>query len=256
MKFKLSKAERNWILYDVGNSAFILLVSTLIPIYFNGLAEQVGVNSSDSVAYWGYAVSVSTLIVALTGPVLGAVSDKKGRKKPLFLVSVLIGAVGCLCLGLFKKWLLFLIVFALAKVSYSISLIFYDSMLPDITDSDRMDRVSAQGYAWGYIGSCIPFLLCLTLILGSDIIGLSINTAMIISFAVIAIWWIIFSIPLLRIYRQRYYAEDSRFGIQSTFHNLWNSLKEIAANKQIFLFLLAFLFYIYAVNIKQKSKQK
>ena len=147
MKFKLSKAERNWILYDVGNSAFILLVSTLIPIYFNGLAEQVGVNSSDSVAYWGYAVSVSTLIVALTGPVLGAVSDKKGRKKPLFLVSVLIGAVGCLCLGLFKKWLLFLIVFALAKVSYSISLIFYDSMLPDITDSDRMDRVSAQGYA-------------------------------------------------------------------------------------------------------------
>lgn len=244
MKFKLSKAERNWILYDVGNSAFILLVSTLIPIYFNGLAEQVGVNSSDSVAYWGYAVSVSTLIVALTGPVLGAVSDKKGRKKPLFLVSVLIGAVGCLCLGLFKKWLLFLIVFALAKVSYSISLIFYDSMLPDITDSDRMDRVSAQGYAWGYIGSCIPFLLCLTLVLGSDIIGLSINTAMIISFVVIAIWWIIFSIPLLRIYRQRYYAEDSRFGIQSTFHNLWNSLKEIAANKQIFLFLLAFLFYI------------
>ena len=93
MKFKLSKAERNWILYDVGNSAFILLVSTLIPIYFNGLAEQVGVNSSDSVAYWGYAVSVSTLIVALTGPVLGAVSDKKGRKKPLFLVSVLIAAV-------------------------------------------------------------------------------------------------------------------------------------------------------------------
>lgn len=100
MKFKLSKAERNWILYDVGNSAFILLVSTLIPIYFNGLAEQVGVNSSDSVAYWGYAVSVSTLIVALTGPVLGAVQDKKGRKKPLFLVSVLIGAVGCLCLGI------------------------------------------------------------------------------------------------------------------------------------------------------------
>lgn len=244
MKFKLSKAERNWVLYDVGNSAFILLVSTLIPIYFNDLAEQGSVSSSNSVAYWGYAVSISTVIVALAGPVLGAVSDKKGRKKPLFLVSILIGAVGCLCFGLFNRWFLFLIIFAAVKVSYSISLIFYDSMLTDITDSTRMDRVSAQGYAWGYIGSCVPFLVCLVLVLGSNTIGLSITAAMAISFAVIAVWWIIFSVPLLCIYKQKYFAKDSRFGIQSTFHNLWGSLKEITANKQIFLFLLAFLFYI------------
>ena len=161
-------------------------------------------------------------------------------------MSVLIGAVGCLCLGLFKKVAFIFNCICIGKGELFNKFDFYDSMLPDITDSDRMDRVSAQGYAWGYIGSCIPFLLCLTLVLGSDIIGLSINTAMIISFAVIAIWWIIFSVPLLRIYRQRYYAEDSRFGIQSTFHNLWNSLKEIAANKQIFLFLLAFCFILTA----------
>ena len=244
MKQKLTKLEKYWVLYDVGNSAFTLLVSTIIPIYFKNMAQNMGVSASDSTAYLSYAISISTIIVAILGPILGAVADNKNHKKPLFTFFMMIGVLGCAALSIPKTWLMFLIIFVIAKVGFSGSLIFYDSMLPDITDSDRMDRVSAQGYAWGYIGSCIPFLLCLTLVLGSDIIGLSINTAMIISFAVIAIWWIIFSVPLLRIYRQRYYAEDSRFGIQSTFHNLWNSLKEIAANKQIFLFLLAFLFYI------------
>lgn len=244
MKFKWTKPERNWILYDVGNSAFILLVSTLIPIYFNTLTEQNNISPSDSVAYWGYTVSISTLLVALTGPIFGAISDKKGRKKPLFLASILIGATGCLCLGFSQKWLVFLILFAAAKISYSISLIFYDAMLPDIAATNRIDRLSAQGYAWGYIGSCIPFLVCIILVLGSDAIGISMTAAMTISFAIIAVWWMASSIPLLCVYRQKHFAKDSRFGIRSTFGNLWSSLKEIAANKHIFLFLLAFLFYI------------
>lgn len=244
MKLRLTKPEQSWILYDVGNSAFILLISTLIPIYFNALADQSGISSSNAVAYWGYAVSVSTLLVAFSGPIFGAISDKKGRKKPLFLASILIGVIGCLCLGVSQKWLVFLIVFAAAKVSYSISLIFYDSMLPDITDADRMDRLSAQGYAWGYIGSCLPFLFCLVLVLGANVIGISMETAMSISFVIIAAWWMACSIPLLCFYRQKHFVKDSCFGIRSTFRNLWNCLKEIAANKQILLFLLAFLFYI------------
>lgn len=244
MKMKLTKPEKSWIWYDVGNSAFILLVSTLIPIYFHALTEQGGVSSSDSVAYWGYAVSVSTLVVALTGPILGAVSDKKGRKKPLFLALILIGAVCCLCLGISQKWLVFLMIFAAAKISYSLSLICYDSMLPDITDASRMNRLSALGYAWGYIGSCIPFLLCLVLVFGAERISISMTTAMTISFAMIAIWWIAFAIPLFLRYRQIHFVKDSRFGIRSTFGNLWSTLQEIGKNKQVLLFLLAFLFYI------------
>ena len=244
MKWKLTKPERSWILYDVGNSAFILLVSTLFPIYFNTLTARSGISSSHSVAYWGYAVSISTLLVALTGPIWGAVSDKKGRKKPLFLLSILIGVIGCFCLGLSQKWLVFLMVFAVAKVGYSISLIFYDAMLPDITTIPRMHRLSAQGYAWGYIGSCIPFFMCLILVFGADTLGIHTETAMTISFMIIAAWWMLSAIPLLSFYQQTHFSKDSRFGIQTTFRNLWDSLKEMASNKQVLLFLFAFLFYI------------
>ena len=167
MKQTLTKQERSWILYDVGNSAFTLLISTIIPIYFNSLAQGAGLSSVTYLAYWGYAASIATLLVAVSGPILGTISDGKGRKKPLFLATILVGAVGCLCLGLAKQWLAFLTIFVVAKIGYSLSLILYDSMLTDITDRDRMDNVSSQGYAWGYIGSCVPFLLCLALVLGS-----------------------------------------------------------------------------------------
>ena len=161
MKFKLNALEKKWILYDVGNSAFTLLVSTIMPIYFNYLAGNAGVSDVDYLAYWGYAVSVSTVIVAILGPVLGTFSDFPGWKKKIFLTVLLIGALGCVFLGFTSSWLWFLLVFVIAKSAYSLSLVVYDSMLTDITDKDRMDEVSSHGYAWGYIGSCIPFIISL-----------------------------------------------------------------------------------------------
>ena len=119
MKFKMTKAEKNWVLYDVGNSAFVLLVSTIMPIYFNYLAEKAGLSSVDYLAYWGYAASVATIIVAVMGPVFGTLADTKGFKKPIFTVTLMIGAIGCLALGLAKQWLLFLIIFIIAKTGFS-----------------------------------------------------------------------------------------------------------------------------------------
>ena len=84
MKKKLEKLEKYWVLYDVGNSAFALLVSTIIPIYFKNMAAAAGVENADSTAYLSYAISISTVIVAILGPVLGAVADHKNHKKPLF----------------------------------------------------------------------------------------------------------------------------------------------------------------------------
>ena len=107
---RLTKLEKSWILYDVANSAFILLVSTLLPIYFDYLAEKGGLSQSDYLAYWGYAGSVATVLVAVLGPVCGTLADQRGFKKPLFVLSMILGIAGCALLGVAWNWLSFLVV--------------------------------------------------------------------------------------------------------------------------------------------------
>ena len=241
---KLNGKEKRWILYDVGNSAFVLLVATIIPIYFNYLAGKAGLSDVDYLAYWGYAASICTVIVAILGPVLGTIADTKGYKKPIFMISILIGTIACSLLGLMVQWMAFLIVFLIAKVGFSASLIFYDSMLSDITDEERMDYVSSQGYAWGYIGSCVPFVLCLVIVLGSDPLGIHMETAMGIAFVLVAVWWLLMSLPLLKNYEQKYYVEKKPHAIAQSFKRLGETFKNMKEEKQVFMFLLAFFFYI------------
>ena len=231
-------------MYDVGNSAFVLLVATIIPIYFNYLAGKAGLSDVDYLAYWGYAASICTVIVAILGPILGTIADTKGYKKPIFMISILIGTIACSLLGLMAQWMAFLIVFLIAKVGFSASLIFYDSMLSDITDEERMDYVSSQGYAWGYIGSCVPFVLCLVIVLGSDPLGIRMETAMGIAFVLVAVWWLLMSLPLLKNYEQKYYVEKKPHAIAQSFKRLGETFKNMKEEKQVFMFLLAFFFYI------------
>lgn len=245
MKFKLNSMEKKWILYDVGNSAFTLLVSTIMPIYFNYLADQAGISEVNYLAYWGYAVSIATIIVAVLGPIVGTASDTKGRRKKIFLAALLIGAIGCVFLGFSQSWLWFLLLFVIAKSAYSLSLVVYDSMLPDVTSDDRADEVSAQGYAWGYIGSCIPFILSLVLVLFYDKIGLTMRAAMGLAFLLVAIWWIMMSLPLLRHYEQTHYqATGSANNLAASFKRLGGIFSELKKNKKILFFLIAFFFYI------------
>lgn len=244
MKTGMTREEKNWVLYDVGNSAFVLLVATIMPIYFNYLAENAWLSAADYLAYWGYATSAATLIVALLGPVFGTLADTEGLKKPIFTTTMLIGGIGCLALGFSRQWFLFLLIYIIAKIGFSGSLIFYDSMLGDITTEDRVDNVSSQGYAWGYIGSCVPFVICLGVVLGAGKIGISTELAMMISFAIVAVWWIGASIPLLKSYQQKHYVERQPKAVQNSFKRLGATLKNIRNEKKIFLFLVAFFFYI------------
>lgn len=239
-KFKLTRNERNWILYDVGNSAFTLIVSTIVPIYFNYLAEKANITSVDYLAYWGYAASAATLIVAVLGPILGTLTDTKGFKKLIFTISVIVGAAGCILMGFAKEWFLFLVIFLIAKVGFSASLIFYDSMLTDVTSDERMDSVSSQGYAWGYIGSCIPFVVCLILVL----FGKNTEMSMAISFALVAVWWILMTIPLLKTYKQKHYVERREHAVSESFKRLGKTFSEIKSEKKLLFFILAFFFYI------------
>jgi UMF1 family MFS transporter len=244
MKQKLNKLEKYWVMYDVGNSAFALLVSTIIPIYFKNMATQNSISAADSTAYLSYAISISTLIVAILGPVLGTVADGKNRKKPLFTLFMMVGVIGCAALALPKSAMLFLVVFVITKVGFSGSLIFYDSMLVDVTTDERMDDVSSQGYAWGYIGSCVPFIASLALIFGADYIGISGTMATAIAFVINALWWAVVTIPLLKNYKQNYYVETRTSGVTETVKRLGSVCGEIKNNKKVFLFLVAFFFYI------------
>lgn len=243
-KQKLTRLEKYWILYDVGNSAFILMVTTIMPIYFNYLAGNAGVSEVDYLAFWGYAASVSTIIVALIGPVLGTLADTRNFRKPLFTISMMGGVIGCAALSLPTSWIIFLAVFVIAKVCYSASLIFYDSMLVDVTIPDRMDTVSSFGFAWGYIGSCVPFVISLIFVLMYDRIGLTLHTAMTIAFVLNAAWWLLVTVPLLKNYQQTHYAPLSGRPLRDSFARLWSTLKDLKKQKHIFMYLLSFFFFI------------
>ena len=243
-KFSLTGLERAWILYDVGNSAFVLLVATLIPIFFNALAEEGGLSSVEYLAYWGYAASAVTIITAVLSPILGTLADTRGFKKPIFILCLVVGVAGCCAMGVAKTWLPFLLIFVFAKVGFSGSLVFYDSMLSDVTTPDRMDVVSSRGYAWGYIGSCVPFVVCLALVLGSGAIGLSQMTALNIALFITAAWWLAMTLPLLKTYRQLHYVEVEKHAIRQSFVRIGHTLRHLHEDKQVFWFLLAFFCYI------------
>ena len=244
MKFKLTSLEKKWVLYDVGNSAFTMMVSTIFPIYFNFLAGNAGISDVDYLAYWGYATSICTLLVVILGPTLGAVADTKNFKKTIFCIAMGVGVFGCILLGFLSSWIWFLGVFILAKTGYSASLVFYDAMLTDVTEPDRMDTVSSHGYAWGYIGSCIPFVACLGIVLGGGSLGMDMQTSMILAFIITALWWLFSSVPLLRSYRQRYFSEAGGHVVRNSFKRLGRTFAELVKQKHIFVFLLAFFFYI------------
>ncbi|MCC8066758.1 MAG: MFS transporter [Clostridiales bacterium] len=247
MNNKLTKLEKYWILYDVGNSAFVLLVATILPIYFNYLAGEAGISEVDYLAYWGYAASVATVICAVIGPVLGSIADTRNYKKPLFTACMMVGVIGCAALSFPTSWIVFLAVFVFAKVGFNASLIFYDSMLTDVTTEDRLDTVSSNGYAWGYIGSCIPFAVSLVFVLFYDSIGISFQMSMTIAFFLNAAWWLLVTLPLLKNYKQTHFSSDDENSgslIRNSFSRLGHTFIEISKQKKIFYYLLAFFFFI------------
>ena len=249
-KMKLTKLELSWILYDVGNSAFTMLACSLITIWFKDIATANGLDAGLQTSYWAYVTGVVTLLVAFIGPVCGAITDNKGFKKPIFTAALLIGVGGCMLLGFIENWLAFILVFIFTKTAYSSSLVFYDSMVNDVTTPERMDKVSSYGFAWGYIGSCLPFLICLIAYMsGEGMLGASLmisrKAARIIGFFTTAIWWFAVSIPLLKNYEQKYYVEAQKGAIADSFSRIFATIKKIfKEDKKVKYFLLAFFLYI------------
>ncbi len=241
MKIQFTPLEKKWMMYDVGNSAFIVLITSVLPIYFAEIAKHAGLSETKYLAYWSYTLSISTLLTAIIGPLLGTLADTKDFKKPVLAFSVIMGGVACIALGAITHIFTFLGVFIIAKTCHSCSLIFSDSMLPDVTTNEKMDRVSAGGYAWGYIGSCVPFIACIILIMFS---GLPLQTGMMFSFIITAVWWYAFTVPILKSYRQIHYRPQSPHPFKESTARLVGTIKKIREHKKIAWFLLAYFFYI------------
>lgn len=240
----LTKAEKSWILYDVANSAFIMIVTATIPIYFRGLAESAGVSSTAASSLWGSATSISILVLAVLSPILGAIADYENMKKKIFTVFFVLAIGGGFLFTFAPGWLSFLVFFIIARIGYAACNIFYDAMLVDVTTDERMDRLSTFGYAFGYIGSCIPFVAGLLLILNCDSLGISMTAATRISFIITMAWWVIMAIPLYKNVHQRYSIPRQEHVISHTFRRLGNTFKKLSKDKRMLFFIIGYFCYI------------
>lgn len=240
----LTKQERSWVLYDVGNSAFVLLSTALIPVYFSSIAEP----GSSVVVAWGYAETVASLILALLMPFLGSLADLQGNKKKFLVGFMGTGAVACAALGFPTEALPFLILYVVSSVMLNGSMVFYDGMLVDATTEERYDKVSSHGYAWGYIGSCVPFIACLAVVLGGPSVGIDMMIGMKIAFFITAAWWVAFTVPLIRNVRQTHYKERTARVFSDMFRGIGRTIKAIIHDRRLLLFMVAFFFYIDGVH--------
>lgn len=237
---RLTRTEISWILYDVANSAFIMLVSTTIPIYFATLVEEAGMDTTTASGLWGLVTAAAVLILAVLSPILGAVADYKGMKKRLFIGFLVMGLAGAVSLALAPDWLWFLFIFVAARLGYSACNVFYDSMLTDVTTDERMDMVSSHGYAWGYIGSCVPFIIGIAVLF---VTGMS-ATGFQISFLITAAWWLLMSIPLLKNVHQAHYLPGRPESAGKIFRQVGATFLKIRKNKRLLCYILGYFCYI------------
>jgi MFS transporter, UMF1 family len=250
---RFSKEENSWIFYDWANSAYSIIISTAVfPLFYKAAATNAGVSPSDSTAYLGYTVAIATFILAMLSPILGTIADYQGYKKKFFTFFFALGIIFTASLAFIPSdnWLLLLIFYTVAAIGSAGSNVFYDAFLTDVTTEERMNKVSSRGFGFGYIGSTIPFIISIAIIVLSQngIIPLSTTFASKIAFMITAVWWGLFSIPLIKNVHQRYFIEREQKPVANSFRRLGKTLREIRQYRALFLFLLAYFFYIDGVG--------
>lgn len=241
---KFTKEEKSWILYDVANSAFTLITSATIPIWFAYLYGLSPVGDIPATSFYAITTSISVAIIALLSPALGSIADHKGMKKKLFIGSVAIGVLGGLAFTSVNQWIAFLVLFVVARTGYSLANVFYDSMLVDVTTDERMDTISSYGYAFGYVGSTIPFIVGLVFVLMPDLFGIDTAMGTKISFVIALLWWLFLTYPVVKNVKQTYFTQPEKHLLSHSFTALGRTFNKIKENKVMFLYVIAYFFYI------------
>lgn len=253
------RAVRSWYLYDWANSAFVTCITTVIlPTYYLTLFidhQHVniplfgGIWHTSGLALWSYSSAVSMFLVILVAPVLGAIADMSRGKKLFLGFCVTVGALATAATGLVTKgdYLLCSLLYIIANFLWSAGNIFYDGFLPELTDDpERMDGISAAGYGVGYLGGAIALVICAGLIAGHGLVGLGKADATRWTFLVVAIWWGVFTIPLLKNVPEKGGRSSGVHGrgyVQAGFSRLGRTLRKIQKLPNLGRMLLAFLLY-------------
>lgn len=242
------KIQRSWMLYDFGNSAFATtIMAAVLPVYYANVAAS-GLEDGLATSYWGYSQSISVLIVAVLAPILGAISDYSAAKKKFLQFFAFMGIIASILLAFVGEgqYILASVLFIVGSIGFSAANIFYDGFLPEVADKDEMDKVSSSGFAYGYIGGGILLAINIMMILNPGWFGLP-NTivATQLSFASVGVWWLIFTIPLIKNIKEekKVKVKRDRSYIAIGINRVGNTFKEIKQYKQVLIFLLAFWLY-------------
>lgn len=255
MEEKLHKRAINaWTMYDWGNSAFATtIMAAVLPVYYTSVAAG-ALAPNIATAYWGYTSSISALVAAIISPILGALADFSGTKKRFLTIFMVIGVTATALLYFVQTgdWLLASLLFLFGNVGFAGSLVYYDGLLPHVARPDEIDQVSSKGYAMGYIGGGILLAINLVMIMFlPDSLGVDTALMTRLSFVTVAVWWFIFTLPLLLNVKEpprRIEAgEEGMKPVQASFKRLAETFKEIRHYRDLSLGMLAF--WVYANGI-------
>jgi len=244
----------SWALYDWANSAFAVTILTgFFPIFFKSyLASDLSAN--ESTYQLGLANSIASLVVVVLAPLLGSIADQAGRKKSFLFLFTFLGTVMCAALFLVQagQWQLALVIYILSVIGFSGGVTFSDSLLVHVAGQDRLDTVSALGYALGYLGGGVLFAFCVWLTQQPDLFGLKDSVAAIqVSFLLVAVWWALFSIPVFLIVKEPLPAKQIISNVnplRAGWAQLRQTFSEIKKLKVVMIFLIAYWLYIDGVD--------
>lgn len=246
-----SRTLRGWALYDWANSAFATtIMSAFLPVYYSTVVAK-GLGQTVATAYWGYTTAIALALIAVLSPVLGAIADYLGAKKKFLAAFMGFGVTFTACLWFIGAgaWVLTSALFILANIGFAGANVFYEALLPSIARGEEIDRVSTAGYALGYVGGGVLLALNAAWYLAPERFGFSnSDQAIRASFVSVAVWWILFSLPLFRSVREPVPRLEKGESpdlnpVSVAFTRVASTLREIRRYPDLFVFLLAFLIY-------------
>ena len=244
------RVVRAWALYDWANSAFVVIILTAVfPVYYRALVTNAGGVPENATAYWAYTTSVSLLLVALVGPVLGAIADVVGGKKWFLGAALIFGVSGSMGLAFLGEgtFLLGSLIFALGNLGFAGGNVFYEALLPHVARPNDMDRVSARGYALGYLGGGLLLIVNVLWLLRPQWFWMPDREfALRTCFISVAVWWFVFALPLFRNVSEPPRGDPASVSMRVVMiglKRLTHTFRQIRHYRQVALFLVAFWIY-------------